>query len=84
MEREKIKAQRLADRCDGLAQIADAYDPEAYRQAAALLLHQEELLEQALEALEEAHDQSLDGMHFECRQTLMAQISAIRTHREAK
>ena len=37
------EALRLAERCDGLASIADAYDPDAYREAAAELrrLHAE-------------------------------------------
>lgn len=33
---------------------------------------------QLLEALEAAHDESLDGNEFECRQILMAQIKALR------
>lgn len=32
----------------------------------------------AREALEEAHDASLDDIHFECREILKAQITALR------
>lgn len=34
---EKTEALRLADRCESLSQIADAYSAEAYEQAAAEL-----------------------------------------------
>ncbi len=36
-------------------------------------------MKQALEAMEIAHDESLDGNEFECRQILVAQITYLRT-----
>ena len=40
MTDKQPEALRLADRCEALFQIADAYDPEAYAQAAAELRRQ--------------------------------------------
>ena len=37
-----------------------------------------EAMKLALEALEKAHDESLDEDHFKCRQILMGQITALR------
>jgi hypothetical protein len=42
----------------------------------------DEALKQALEAMEQAHDESLDENHFECRQILMGQITALRKAQE--
>ena len=69
---KQTEAQRLADALDALA----------YDKAAALLLRQDELLKQALEALENSHYDV--GSETKQRLAVMDAITAIRAHREAK
>lgn len=83
MTAAQTKARRLADSISRMDTFTEHQRSEIQK-AAAIMLRQDELLGRVLEAMEEAHDQSLDGMDFTCRQTLLTQITAIRTHREAK
>ena len=68
------EALRLAERCDGLASIADAYDPDAYREAAAELrrLHAEHVEDQNVIAVwrgramraEQQRDELLEALRW--------------------
>ena len=79
----QTEAQRLAERVQDLSSMfkTPSHERGVCNQAAALLLRQDELLEQALEALEKAQH----AMQADMGQDQIDEaITAIRAHREAK
>lgn len=79
---QQTEAQRLADALVRLANLEANELADCLNDVAALLRRQDELLEQALEALENSHYDV--GSEEKQRLGVMDAITAIRAHREAK